>query len=468
MPASWWAGTHFCKPIYFPQIVAVKRTFPIIISLITLSVLGIIWIQVSWLRNMLVLKEDQVKQKLTNAAKAVGDELGEYKSSLAPSKVKIFPNLREDFSLELSKPYIVSQRFTTQEVYNKLKAAFAAQDMRDQPFEFGLASLRPGVPPYMERMTPNFAAWYEDSVNYYATTYIMLAPGGSPLESLSFDEVLIVVVPDIKNIVARDLIPRMIFSILLMVVVLTAFYLTVHTMLRQKKLSEIKNDFINNMTHEFKTPIATISLAVDALKNEKVMSDPKKLLYFSGIIKEENQRMNRQVETILKSALMDRQEVQLNLKTLHLHQIIGDVADNFVLRLNEKQGELEMSLEAAIDRIEGDEVHISNLVNNLMDNAVKYSKENVPPRICLTTQSTTDKFILRIEDNGIGMTRETVKRIFEKFYRAHTGNVHNVKGFGLGLSYVKTVVEAHNGDIKADSTLGKGSCFTIEFPLKKG
>lgn len=442
-----------------------KRIFPIIILLITLSVLGIIWIQVSWLRNMLLLKEDQVKEKVYDVTKQVGEDLGQYKSSPAPPRVKIFPDIKEDFSLEFSKPYSVSQRFTTLEIYNKLKLAFTNRDMRDLRFEFGLASLRPGAPPYMERMSAGFTGWYEDTANYHRTHYVLLAPGGSPLESLAYDEVLIVVVPNIKNIVARELVPRMVFSILLMVLVLTAFYLTVHTMLKQKKLSEIKNDFINNMTHEFKTPIATISLAVDALKNEKVMADPKKLLYFSGIIKEENQRMNRQVETILKSALMDRQEVQLNLKTLHIHQIIEDVADNFVLRLNEKDGELETNLLATNDHIEGDEVHISNLVNNLMDNAVKYSKENVPPRICLTTESTADKFILRIEDNGIGMTRETVKRIFEKFYRAHTGNVHNVKGFGLGLSYVKTVVEAHNGDIKADSTLGKGSCFTIEFPL---
>lgn len=238
-------------------------------------------------------------------------------------------------------------------------------------------------------------------------------------------------------------------------------------MLRQKKLSEIKNDFINNMTHEFKTPIATISLAVDAIRNEKVQKDTGKLSYFSEIIKEENQRMNRQVETILKSALMDRQEVQLNSKPLNVHTIVRDVADNFMLRLQEKQGSLEMNLSAQNDLIEGDEVHISNLVNNLMDNAVKYSKENVPPKVCITTTSTNKKFIFKIEDNGIGMTKETVKRIFEKFYRAHTGNIHNVKGFGLGLSYVKTVVEAHEGIIKADSTLGKGSCFTIEFPLKQ-
>ena len=164
---------------------------------------------------------------------------------------------------------------------------------------------------------------------------------------------------------------------------------------------------------------------------------------------------------------MDRQEVQLNSKPLNVHEIIKDVADNFILRLQEKQGMLETNLAAKDDLIEGDEVHISNLVNNLMDNAVKYSKENVPPVIRISTSSNDKKFILRMEDNGIGMSRETVKRIFEKFYRAHTGNIHNVKGFGLGLSYVKTVVEAHHGVIKAESTLGKGSSFVIEFPLKK-
>jgi two-component system phosphate regulon sensor histidine kinase PhoR len=221
------------------------------------------------------------------------------------------------------------------------------------------------------------------------------------------------------------------------------------------------------MTHEFKTPIATISLAVDALRNQKVMDDKQKMGFFSDIIKEENQRMNRQVETILKSALMDRQEIQLNTKPLHIHPLIQDVADNFVLRMQEKQGALELHLDADNDLIEADEVHISNLINNLMDNAVKYSKENVPPKLIVSTTSNTKKLFIKIEDNGIGMNRETVKRIFEKFYRAHTGNVHNVKGFGLGLSYVEDIVEAHGGTIKAESVLGKGSCFTIEMFLKK-
>jgi two-component system phosphate regulon sensor histidine kinase PhoR len=174
--------------------------------------------------------------------------------------------------------------------------------------------------------------------------------------------------------------------------------------------------------------------------------------------------MNRQVETILKSALLDRQEIQLNKRPLHVHQIIEDVADNFVLRLQEKGGDMEIHLNAENDLIEGDEVHINNIVNNLLDNAVKYSKDGVAPHISLSTSSSPKKFVIRIEDNGIGMARDTVKRIFEKFYRAHTGNIHNVKGFGLGLSYVKSVVEAHDGAIKPESTLGRGSVFTIELP----
>jgi two-component system phosphate regulon sensor histidine kinase PhoR len=238
-------------------------------------------------------------------------------------------------------------------------------------------------------------------------------------------------------------------------------------MLRQKKLGEIKNDFINNMTHEFKTPIATISLAVDAMKNEKVMQDREKMGYFSAIIKEENQRMNRQVETILKASQLEKQEVELNMQPLHAHQVIKDVVDNFTLQLQQKKGKAELVLGAANDLVVADEVHFTNMINNLIDNAIKYSKDNIPLILKINTQSNPKNLVIRVEDNGIGMNKETVKRVFERFYRAHTGNLHNVKGFGLGLSYVKTVVEAQGGEIKVDSVLGRGSIFTLEFPLKK-
>jgi two-component system phosphate regulon sensor histidine kinase PhoR len=177
--------------------------------------------------------------------------------------------------------------------------------------------------------------------------------------------------------------------------------------------------------------------------------------------------MNRQVETILRASQLEKQEVDLSLKPLHVHEVIKDVLDNFVLQLEEKGGKAELLLNASNDLIHADEVHFSNLINNLVDNAVKYSKENVPVRLKISTQSNAKKLTIRVEDNGIGMNKEAVKRAFEKFYRAHTGNIHNVKGFGLGLSYVKTMVDAHGGEVKLESVLGKGSTFTIELPLKK-
>jgi two-component system phosphate regulon sensor histidine kinase PhoR len=207
-------------------------------------------------------------------------------------------------------------------------------------------------------------------------------------------------------------------------------------------------------------------LAVDALKNDKVFGNKEKMSYFTGIIKEENKRMNKQVETILQAALLDRQELQLNLQPIHAHKIILDCLETFQLQLQEKQGKAELLLNASNDLIRADEVHFANLISNLIDNAVKYSRD----RLCLkvSTHNTPRNLVIRIEDNGIGMNKETQRRIFEKFYRAHTGNIHNVKGFGLGLSYVKTVVDAHHGRIKVESTLGKGTLFTMEFPLGKG
>ena len=415
---------------------------------------------------MLLLKEDQVKQKVADVTIAVATELGQYKGASSASGLKPFSSLEGGFMLEYNRPYSISQRFTTKELYDKIRLAFVNQKMEDIPFEFGLETRTNGISS-MERRTANFEAWFEDTINHFPYYHPVTPPSGSEIENLIANEWLIIIVPNVQHIVFKSLRLRIIMGGLFTLIIFTAFFLTIRTMLRQKKMSEIKNDFINNMTHEFKTPIATISLAVDALRNDKVRRDQQKMTYFSDIIKEENQRMNRQVETILKSALMDRQEIQLNLKPLNAHEGIQDVVDNFMLRLQEKGGGIELYLNAENDLIEADEVHFSNLINNLMDNAVKYSKENIAPKICIFTSSTPKKFIIRIEDNGIGMSRETLKRIFEKFYRAHTGNVHNVKGFGLGLSYVEDIVEAHGGIIKAESTLGKGSVFIIEMFLKK-
>lgn len=444
-----------------------KRIFTIITVLISLSLIGIIVIQISWLKNMVLLREEQIKQSVQASTEAVANELAQQKGTFTtgPGSKKGF--LSDQIDLDLFKPLSIGRGLDMGEVKEKVEKEFAQKNLRNIRFEFAIASFDNNGNTNWELVSPGFIKVFENTADNIHSNVEIRALSGTAGENLSITEALFVSVPNIKKLVLRSLRWRIATSVLFTLIILAAFYLTVRTMLRQKKLGEIKNDFINNMTHEFKTPIATISLAVDAMRNEKVIQDKEKLTYFSNIIKEENQRMNRQVETILKASQLEKQEVDLSLKPVHVHEVIHDVIDNFVLQLEEKKGKVELQLKATNDLIDADEVHLTNLVNNLVDNAVKYGKENTPPVIRLSTESNGKYFTMRIEDNGIGMNRDTVKRIFERFYRAHTGNVHNVKGFGLGLSYVKAMVEAHNGDIKAESTLGKGSIFTVDLPLKK-
>ncbi|ULQ56523.1 HAMP domain-containing histidine kinase [Flavihumibacter rivuli] len=444
-----------------------KRIFPLIIILVSLSLVGIIVIQVSWLRSMLVIKEDHLAERVIKAMDQTGQELMAQKGTLPSLKNKrLRPNITwpsDQLMMELMKPSTISEKFTTFEVEEKLRKNFDANGLKDTRFEFVITS-DAGFLTYDELRSKGFDKVIDDTLRNRQFIYPLQVPGGSNLEGLVPEEVMMVIVPNVKHIVLRQLRWMIGGAILFTLILLAAFYVTVSALLRQKKLSEIKNDFINNMTHEFKTPLATISLAVDALRTEKVSQDKDKMQYFTGIIKEENRRMNKQVETILQAALMDRQEISLNKKPVHVHEVIEQVLENFDLQLQHKNGHAIVDLNAKKDLIHADEVHFTNLINNLVDNAVKYSRDNLVLKI--STTSTAKGVQIRIEDNGIGMSKESVKRIFEKFYRVHTGNLHNVKGFGLGLSYVKTIVEAHNGKIKVESALGKGTAFTIELPFE--
>jgi two-component system phosphate regulon sensor histidine kinase PhoR len=448
----------------------VKKTFTIIIVLISLSLIGIIVLQLSWLTNMNQLSEERIKQQVDEAKNSAAQELTQLKSSYIPLPVSEGSNnFLESFSRKFIRNQTLASKVSLKEVNEIIRKNFNAKGLKKMQFEFAMIS--PSARDYFNEIlmaTNNFSVAQSDSINNYLpqSAYIVAQPG-SASESLMTNEFLMIVALDWKALVIRSLRWPIIMSIVFTLIIIAAFYVTVRTMLQQKKIGEIKNDFINNMTHEFKTPLATISLAVDALKNEKVLQNPEKMDYFRTIIKEENLRMNKQVETILKASQLEKQEVDLALSPLHVHDIIQDVVDNFALQLEDKNGKAEVSLEATNDLIDADEVHFSNLINNLVDNAVKYSKTNVPIHIKISSLNAGKKLVLRFEDNGIGMSKETVKRVFERFYRAHTGNLHNVKGFGLGLSYVKSMIEAHHGEIKVESTLGKGSIFTIELPLKK-
>jgi two-component system phosphate regulon sensor histidine kinase PhoR len=235
--------------------------------------------------------------------------------------------------------------------------------------------------------------------------------------------------------------------------------------MRQKRLSELQKDFINNMTHEFKTPIATISLSADSLANPNVMGNETRTMKFINIIKEENKRMLAQVEKVLQMAQIERQEIQLKLTEVDINQLVQTAANHAELKIASREGSIVVLTHASPAIIQADQNHIANIISNLLDNAEKYTKAN--PNIVIETKNTKGGILISITDNGIGMSKEVLKNIFEKFYRAPTGNVHDIKGFGLGLNYVKAITEAHGGKITVKSEVGKGSTFTIFLPFKK-
>jgi two-component system, OmpR family, phosphate regulon sensor histidine kinase PhoR len=437
-----------------------KRTFPVIIVLISLSLLGLLLLQGSWLKNLLEVREVQLYNKISSEGYRVAEDL--YKSVyggqiMRPRQGGI--GFNSGFHLRLLKQPTIDEKFSAQDVHAKLEKVFVTKEWRNLIFEFAIIS----PTAELEMMSSGFETAFKDTINNKQVVIPIFPNSENSLDDAASYEQLIVIIPNYEEQVWASLRWIIIVAAIFMIIIIAAFYVTVRSLLNQKKLSEIKSDFINNMTHEFKTPLATISLAVDAIRNEKVRNNPEKMDYFSGIIKEENIRMNKHVETILQAALMEKQELELRKEETHLHEMLDQVLDNYQLQLQNKNGQVNKLYNAKNDLAAVDPVHFGNLLSNLVDNAIKYSKETIELKI--STHSTNKQLIIRIEDNGIGMSKETVKRVFEKFYRAHTGNLHNVKGFGLGMSYVKTVIDAHKGKIRVESTVGKGSAFTIEIPL---
>ena len=251
-------------------------------------------------------------------------------------------------------------------------------------------------------------------------------------------------------------------SLLLTLIILATFAITIFMILRQKKLSDIKSDFINNMTHEFKTPIATVSLAVDSINNSKIIKEEKEVRYYTGIIREEIQRMNKQVESVLRMSLLDKHELEFNLIETDIHELIDRAVSKVSLLLNERNGEIEVDAKAEDALVKIDPDHFTNALLNLLDNAIKYSEAE--PQIVISTRNMDDGLTISVKDHGMGMSKEVQQKIFDKFYRKSSGNIHNIKGFGLGLSYVKAIVEAFGGSISVKSEAGKGSTFNIFLP----
>ena len=273
--------------------------------------------------------------------------------------------------------------------------------------------------------------------------------------------------PDINGYIfssVRFMIPSVVFTLVLLI----TFIFTIVVIFRQKRYTEIKNDFINNMTHELKTPIASISLAAQMLNDNSVGKSPAMLSHLGGVINDESKRLRFLVEKVLQMSMFDRKKAVFKKKELDLNEMVENIANSFTLRVEHTGGKIYTEIEAIDSAIYVDEVHFTNAIFNLMDNAVKYSKPDQPLNIYLKTWNDDNGHVcLSVRDTGLGMKKEALKKIFDKFYRVHTGNVHDVKGFGLGLAYVKNIVDLHKGKISVESTLGEGTTFTIQIPVIK-
>lgn len=301
--------------------------------------------------------------------------------------------------------------------------------------------------------------WAEELIN--STYRIELFPNDYLMES----DLLLILFPNRAKYLLKKVWQILVASFILISILIGIFYFTLSTIFKQKRISIIKNDFINNMTHELKTPISTISLACEALSDQDMTIDEKRRSNYVRMINQENSRLGLLVENVLKSALWDSGNFDLKRKKISLNSIVNDVVNSIEIQVKNRGGIITTSFTKETDTIEGDKVHITNLVFNLLDNAIKYSKDQ--PEIYVSTEIKGTNIVLIVEDKGIGISKIDQKKIFEKFYRVPTGNIHDVKGFGLGLNYVKEIVQKHGGKLFFTSKLGLGSKFSIYLPLNK-
>ncbi len=418
-----------------------KKLFPLIITLTAISLLGIIIVQVQWITSAIKLKQDQYQRDVHSVLDIVKD-------SVVNRKVRgILPIEEQEPDFTNSPP--------THKVYNRYEMTHLLESKLlergvKQEFQYCVTDGADAKTLFSEGFREEY---FTDPQIFNINVSGRTASNSETLH-------LHILQP--QDYFKNQLFFMVLGALLFTCIIIAAFVLTIRTMLSQRKLSEIKSDFINNMTHEFKTPIATIQLASDALNNDKVLGDRENIRYYRNIIKEENRRMHKQVERILNAAKLEKDEIKLQLKQVDVHEVIHKVINNSKLQVDEANAELKENLKAAAHLIMADEVHFSNIIFNLLDNAIKYSER--APRILISTENFGNSIHIKFRDNGIGMPKDVVNNIFEKFYRAHTGNKHNVKGFGLGLTYVKRVIDLHDAKISVDSEPGVGSEFTIVFP----
>lgn len=269
--------------------------------------------------------------------------------------------------------------------------------------------------------------------------------------------------PGEKKIVISSIIGMIVLSVIFTLIIVIAYSSALHQLNKQRQISQIKTDFINNMTHEFKTPIATINLALDAVKNPKISNNPEKVSYYHKMIRDENKRMHAQVENVLRISKLEKNELDIRKERYKLHDIIEDAVQHVSLIVEDRNGYINMHLDAPKSSVLANESHFTNVIVNMLENAVKYSSDE--PKIDVYTENVKNFIYVKIKDQGDGMSKTAQRKVFEKFYREQSGNIHNVKGHGLGLAYARQIVEDHQGEIFVESEKGNGSTFIIKLPL---
>nr|WP_299388754.1 HAMP domain-containing sensor histidine kinase [Allomuricauda sp.] len=354
----------------------------------------------------------------------------------------------EDIIKEYSKSQPIHKRVTKKELELLLGQELSNSNI-DIDYEYGVYSQ--GYPTKVRSKKFKFS----DSKMYRAPIF----RDSEGLTSFS----LLLTFPSMNKFLFQSIMGMALLSLVFTLVIMVAYSSAIYQLIKQKQISEIKTDFINNMTHEFKTPIATINLAVEAIRNPNSIEDKEKVLRYLGMIKDENKRMHAQVENVLRISKLEKNQLDIRKDRVDVHEIVEDAVTHIELIVSDRGGYVDTHLDADRSEVLANDTHFTNVIVNILDNAVKYSPES--PKIDVYTELVKNNIIIKIEDQGAGMSKAVLKKVFEKFYREHTGDIHNVKGHGLGLAYVKRIIEDHQGEVYAESEKGKGSTFYIKLPL---
>lgn len=462
-----------------------KQSIIIVIALMSLALIGTTVIQYLWIKRWVDLQELSFDDKAMEALHTVNDELisrqkhkedilklPNYNKNNPITGIESFQSQKRNTELE-GLAYIFDrhkylENISPGDLDELIKKEFQSRGINTE-YDYGIWSTKSKS---FSILNGNFVV-EEESAPQSSQAEIQQLENQNLYQSKYFVELfryaeqspgeLKVYFPKKTSYLWSSSLGAMISALIFTSLILLCFIYTINVILFQKRVSEMKTDFINNMTHEFKTPIATISLAADSINSPKVNSSVDKVKRYANIIKQENKRMLGQVEKVLQMAQLEKSDFQLKVTEFDVHELIKTAAEHSRLKVNKRNGTVALDLQADKTQITADNNHISNVIHNLLDNAEKYSKDI--PEIAIKTFNSSNGINIQISDKGIGMSKDALKNIFEKFYRVHTGNLHDVKGFGLGLSYVKAIVNAHKGDIKVVSMLGEGSSFTIFLPF---